>query len=160
MSDDMTYEPVTDWRRVAQDANQYALGMEAAANEQAARVAELERSLAQADSNMVALAARNAELAARVQELEPSGFAMANSALIQRVRQLERENAELRARLEAVPVEAIRRIVFDDKRSFGVIRAEQTVAGWLATFDTQHTAQPDDTDAPLKLAALDEDGDE
>lgn len=91
-----------------------------------ARVAELERQLAQADSNMVALAARNAELAAR---------------------------------LDAVPVPAIRRIVFDDKRSFGVIRAEQTVAGWLATFDTQ-PAQPDDTDAPLTLAKLDEDGDE
>ncbi len=80
--------------------------------------------------------------------------------LAARVQELERENAELRARLDAVPVPAIRRIVFDDKRSFGVIRAEQTVAGWLATFDT-HTAQPaDDTDAPLKLAQLDEDGDE
>ncbi len=68
MSEDYTWDggTVTDWRRQAQDARQYALGMEAAANEQAARVAELERALAQADSNMVALAARNAELAARL----------------------------------------------------------------------------------------------
>ena len=72
--------------------------------------------------------------------------------------ELAARNAELRARLDAVPVEAIRRIVFDDKRSFGTIRAEQTVASWLATVDTQ-SEQPDDTDAPLTLAAI-EDGDE
>ena len=72
------------------------------------RVGELEHQLAQADSNTVALAARNAELAAQLAELEPSGFAMANSALIQRVHQVERENAELRAKLDAVPVDAMR----------------------------------------------------
>ncbi len=88
-----------------------------------------------------------AQLAARVQELEQSREFWRTAAF------------DWKARWDAVPVEAIRRIVFDDKRSFGVIRAEQTVAGWLAAFDT-HTAQPDDTDAPLKLAGLDEDGDE
>lgn len=48
MAEDMTYKPV---QTVAQLA---------------ARVQELEHQLAQADSNMVALAARNAELAARL----------------------------------------------------------------------------------------------
>jgi hypothetical protein len=69
MAEDYTYDAVTDvttLRRTAQEANQYALCMEDKANELAARVQELEHQLAQADSNMVALAARNAELAARL----------------------------------------------------------------------------------------------
>lgn len=43
------------------------------------------------------LAARVRELEARLAVLEPSGFALANSALIQRVHQLEAQNAELLA---------------------------------------------------------------
>jgi len=69
MAEDYTYDAVTDvttLRRTAQEANKYALCMEDKANELAARVQELEHQLAQADSNMVALAARNAELAARL----------------------------------------------------------------------------------------------
>ena len=48
MAEDMTYEPVQTVARLA------------------ARVQELEHQLAQADSNTVALAARNAELRARL----------------------------------------------------------------------------------------------
>ena len=175
--------------------------------------AQLVHALAQADSNMVALAQRNAELAARVAELEPSGFAMANSALIQRVQQLERENAELRARLDAVPVEkltladgaiAIKLTPEQSERlrplvaqvwgvpcdEFGphyglVLGQAQGFSGkngdlTVATFrfvdhaitceiedivrrygvGVQCTQVADDTDAPLTLAPLDEDGDE
>lgn len=103
MGEDMTYEPV---QTVAQLV---------------ARLRELERALAQADSNMVALAARN---------------------------------AELRARLDAVPGYAGFYSVA--VRQFAVTgEIPMTFDEWLAD------AQPDDTDAPLTLAAIDdEDGDE
>jgi len=129
MGKDMTYEPVTDvttLRRTAQEANQYALYMEDKANELATRVQELEHQLAQADSNMVALAARNAELAAR---------------------------------LEAVPVEALR---FWRNPFGGNLTAERIDTAWdaITAWLDAPEAQPDDTDAPLTLAAIDEDGDE
>lgn len=170
MAEDYTYTTVTDWRKRAHELAGNVIGLESAAKKQRQQVQELEHQLAQADSNMVALAARNAELAARLAELEPSGFAMANSALIQRVRRLERENAELRARLDAAWEYAqyyratMYDIEYDDWRGEVLDINEWMADGKPLSGMTQKTKrdwrEQQDTDAPLKLAELDEDGDE
>ena len=148
MAENMTYEPVTNWRK---------------------RAGELEHQLATVEHNLVALAERNAELAARLAELEPSGFAMANSTLIQRVHQLERENAELAARLNAAILAVIDKAVAAGMDRGVMQWAIDTAINMPVSIPLTEEAaaalfpdmQPaDDTDAPLKLAALDEDGDE
>ena len=79
----------------------------------------------------------------------------------ERIAELERENAELRARLDAVPVEALRTMVFGDSDGGDWIPAVNIVSTWIAVANWTLTqpATDDDTDAPLKLATV-EDGDE
>lgn len=103
MAEDYTYEPVTDVTTLA------------------ARVQELEAALREQCGLTAQLIEQRTELEAR---LNATGFALANSALIQRVRELEaqlnaaivgraeleRENAELRKAYE--PVERSFRVVW------------------------------------------------
>ena len=114
-----------------------------------------------------------AQLAARVAELE-ADWVDKNDVLMQslqvmeaaeefkqraetaevRVAKLERENAELRARLDAVPTTAFL------KQAVGYIYEEDSEAidAWIATLRPQAlTAPDDDTDAPLKLAPVEDD---
>ncbi len=79
-------------------AEDYTYTAEPTRAQLAARVQELERALAQADSNMVALAVRN---------------------------------AELRARLDAVPVTAMRKLLWGDPADPGHIYAISAVGDWL-----------------------------
>jgi len=82
--------------------------------------------------------------------------------LAARVAELERENAELRERLDAVPMDALRTFVFGDSDGGDWIPAVNMVANWIAIANwTLATPVPtdDDTDAPLKLATA-KDGDE
>jgi len=64
--------------------------------------------------------------------------------LAAQVRQLERENAELRARLDAVPVEAIELVHWGDSTSFGYVEACGMVGNWLVSVSelTPQAVQP------------------
>ena len=111
------------------------------------RVAELERQLAQDDTNMVELAERNAELlSAAVQN--------AQDMLTLRV-----ECDGLRARLDAVPWATLRctiQVAQDNNPYYGHIT--DAAMYWLEHNEPKPDA--DDDDAPLTLADIDdEDGD-
>lgn len=102
-----------------------------------------------------------AQLAARVAEANQYALAMEQDAeaLRQRVAELERENAELRARLDAVPVDDITTLLKIAAKPGRAPFVRRRVGEWLATLSKAAHAPDDDTDAPLKLAAV-EDGDE
>ena len=64
--------------------------------------------------------------------------------LTRRAQELERENAELRARLDAVPVEAIELVHWGDSTSFGYVEACGMVGNWLVSVSelTPQAVQP------------------
>lgn len=101
-----------------------------------------------------------AQLAARVAELERENAALMAAAVqnAQDMLALRVECDGLRARLDAVPVDAIRFSFWGDNTLPGYIDACGTVGNWLMSIS--ELAAPDDIDAPLTLAAIDdEDGD-
>ena len=74
-----------------------------------------------------------AQLAARVAEANQYALAMEQDAeaLRQRVAELERENAELRARLDAVPVDAMGTIMEVADIPFGYLAERNTIHSFL-----------------------------
>lgn len=107
-----------------------------------------------------------AQLAARVRELEAQNADLLAAAVTnaQEMLALRVECEGLRAQIKLKPwlLDVIAQTIN------GHVSAEDTLRGWILAqgFDVNddgmigRTAQPDDTDAPLTLAALDEDGDE
>lgn len=72
----------------------------------------------------------------------------------------ERERDELRARLDAVPVEAMKIVLWGDSASPWYGDMARDMGNWLLKQEAQPIPTPDEPDAPLTLAAIDdEDGD-
>ena len=129
MAEDMTYEPVTDVTALRRDRD--------------------------------AIMAANVTLNRRVRELEAQNAELLAAAVTnaQDMLTLRVECDGLRARLDAVPVEAMRYLhgpmpVVDGKME----ESWKAIKAYLDTLPP--AAQPDDNDAPLTLADIDgEDGD-
>jgi len=77
--------------------------------------------------------------------------------LAARVQELERENDELRARLDAVPVDDITALLKIAAKPGRAPFVRRRVGEWLATLSKAQPAPDDDTDAPLKLATVEDD---
>ena len=76
--------------------------------------------------------------------------------LAARVAELERENAELRARLDAVPMDDITTLLKIAAKPGRAPFVRRRVGEWLATPSKAAHAPDDDTDAPLKLAPVED----
>ncbi len=155
--DDMTYEPVTDVATLQR------------------RVAELER--ANAELRISSQAAAIAVDALNSGDLTVRQLADDALAMLHETKQLRAENAELeqsrdfwrtaaldwKARWESVPVDAL--LFWYDPFAPGAVLTSESVAQAGAAIDAwvssvRNVAADDETDAPLTLAAIDdEDGD-
>ena len=108
---------------------------------------------------------RNDETTAHGYAVQNAEIKRANERLAARVMELTRENAELRARLDAVPTADL--LFMIDPWTDGTptpercAQAAESIEAWAKAIKAvQQPAASDEPDAPLKLAALDEDGDE